>query len=202
MASYPAPIEQLIDHLVRLPGIGRRGAERLVTHLLASPTEQVAQLGAAIGELRGLVRSCSRCGAWSEGEFCEICEDPARDGERVCVVERPADVYAFEESGAFNGRYHVLGGTLSPLHGVGPDDLNIERFVRRVGEEGLREAILALSPTVEGDATALYLARRIESADLEVTRIGLGLPLGASLGYADPGTLRLALEGRRKIDSR
>jgi len=123
----------------------------------------------------------------------------------LCVVERPADIYAFEESGAFEGQYHVLGGTLSPLHGVGPEDLDIERFVRRVEEPGekagetVREVILALSPTVEGDATALYIAHRIESPDLAVTRIGLGLPLGASLGYADPGTLRLALEGRRKV---
>jgi recombination protein RecR len=198
--GYPAAVETLIEQLRRLPGIGRRGAERIVTHLLEAAPEQTRELTAALTALRDHVRNCTRCGSWCEGDLCRICDNPHRANGRLCVVERPPDLYAFEESGAFDGRYHVLGGTISPLGGVMPDDLNIESLLRRVRDENVQEVIVALSPTVEGDATALYLAQRLAPLGVSVMRIGLGLPLGASLGYADPGTLKLALEGRRRMD--
>ena len=200
MASLPRPIGDLIEQLKRLPGIGRRGAERIVTHLLESPGEQAGALAEAIGGLKAGIRACERCGAWASEATCDICADVRRDGELVCVVERSADIYAFEDSGAFEGRYHVLGGTLSPLGGVGPDDLKIRELAARIPGQGIREIIVATSPTVEGDATALYLSQQLEPLGVRVTRIGLGLPLGASLGYADAGTLRVALEGRRRLE--
>lgn len=200
MASLPGPIAELIEKLIRLPGIGRRGAERLVTHLLAAPEEQVGALAEALAELRGRVKACSVCGHWSEGDLCAICGDPSRREPSLCVVESSTDLYAFEQSGAFSGRYHVLGGRLSPLGGVTPEDLNIERLLVRVRDESITEVIVATSPTVEGDATAMYLARRLGPLGVEVARIGLGVPLGASLGYADAGTLKLAFEGRRRLE--
>lgn len=200
MAKLPGPISDLIEKLIRLPGIGRRGAERLVTYLLSAPEEQVESLAESLVKLRSQVNACSICGHWSEGEVCAICADPARCEPRLCVVESASDLYAFEQSGAFTGRYHVLGGRLSPLGGVTPEDLNIERLVVRVRDETIKEVIIATSPTVEGDATAMYLARRLAPLGVEVARIGLGLPLGASLGYADAGTLKLAFEGRRRLD--
>jgi recombination protein RecR len=200
MAKLPGPIADLIEKLIRLPGIGRRGAERLVTHLLTAPEEQVESLADSLVKLRTQVNACQLCGHWCEGDLCTICADPARREARLCVVESSSDLFAFEQSGAFAGRYHVLGGRLSPLNGVTPEELNIERLMRRIRDEAIVEVIVATSPTVEGDATATYLARRIAPLGVEVARIGLGLPLGASLGYADAGTLRLALEGRRRLD--
>lgn len=200
MAAFPAPIESLIEQLVRLPGIGRRGAERLVTYLLRVPSGQVQDLADALTQMKEEVRPCTVCGAWAGGELCSICADAHRSTERVCVIEQPVDVYAFEGSGAFDGRYHVLGGTISPLDGIGPDDLAVDALLRRIEPEGVAEVIVALSPTVQGDATAIYLSQLLGERGVEVTRIGLGVPLGANLGYADPGTLRLALEGRRKMD--
>jgi len=197
--GYPAAVESLIEQLRRLPGIGRRGAERLVTHLLEAPPAQTQELIAALGTLGERVRNCERCGSWCESQNCRLCDNEHRANGRLCVVERPTDLYAFEESGAFDGRYHVLGGTISPLGGVMPDDLNIESLLKRIGEESIQEVILALSPTVEGDATAHYIAQLLVPMGVSVMRIGLGLPLGASLGYADPGTLKLALEGRRRM---
>lgn len=199
MARYPVSIERLLDQLTRLPGIGRRGATRIAEYLLEAPRGQARDLAEALARLRDEVRACRQCGAWAEAELCAICGDERRRGERICVVEHPPDIYAFEESGAFDGRYHVLGGTLSPLDGIGPDDLNIDRLEERVREEGTEEVILALSPSVQGDATAMYLAEALGRLGVGVTRIGLGLPLGANLNYADPGTLKLALEGRRKM---
>lgn len=199
--GYPAAVESLIEQLRRLPGIGRRGAERIVTHLLEASSSQTTDLVRALGELHERVRACETCGAWCEAPQCRICMNNHRANGRICIIERPTDLYAFEESGAFDGRYHVLGGTISPLGGVMPDDLNIDQLLRRVGEESITEAIVALSPTVEGDATSLYLAQQLRPMGVSVMRIGLGLPLGASLGYADPGTLKLALEGRRRMDA-
>lgn len=198
--GYPAAVESLIEQLRRLPGIGRRGAERIVTHLLEASPRQAEDLVAALGALRERVHPCPRCGSWCEEAECRICRNEHRANGRLCVVERPTDLYAFEESGAFDGCYHVLGGTISPLGGVMPEDLSIDRLLGRVREEAIQEVIIALSPTVEGDATALYLAQQLAPLGVSVTRIGLGLPLGASLGYADPGTLKLALEGRRRMD--
>lgn len=198
--GYPAAVESLIEQLRRLPGIGRRGAERIVTHLLEASPQQTEDLVRALGELHAKVRACETCGAWCEAAHCRICMNEHRANGRLCIIERPTDLYAFEESGAFDGRYHVLGGTISPLGGVMPEDLSIDHLMRRVKDESIQEAIIALSPTVEGDATALYLAQQLRPMGVSVMRIGLGLPLGASLGYADPGTLKLALEGRRQMD--
>ena len=200
MASDPGPIEKLMERLVRLPGIGRRGAERVVAHLLDAPPGEAKALGEALIDFRAKVRTCERCGSWCEDKLCAICSDPRREEGRLCVVERPADLKAFEQSGAFHGRYHVLGGTLSPLHGVTPDHLNIDPLLRRIREEEIKEVIVATSPTVEGDATAHYLAQQLAPLGVEVTRIGIGVPLGANLSYADAGTLKLALEGRRKLE--
>lgn len=198
MLLFPAAIETLMHELSRLPGVGRRAAERIVVHLMDSPPERARGLADAIANLRSNVRACARCGAWAEREFCSICADPRRDASRVLVVERPSDIQSFEQSGAWAGLYHVLGGSLSPMRGVMPEDLSVEPLKRRIAEEGVREVVVATSPTVEGDATAHYLAQELDSLGAEVARIGMGLPLGANLGYADPGTLKLALEGRRR----
>lgn len=200
MASLPAAIQNLVDQLILLPGIGRRGAERIVTHLMSAPSEKASALAEAVGELRGRTHVCHQCDAWCDDALCSICADPGRDGECLCVVEQPSDLYAFEQAGVFNGRYHVLGGTLSPMSGVTPEDLNIASLLKRVKEEPIREVIIATSPNVQGDATAHYLAQQLGALEVEVARIGVGIPLGANLGYADPGTLKLALEGRRKMN--
>lgn len=199
MAGYPEGIERLLHEFQRLPGVGRRAAERIVTHLMDAPEGRARALAEAVGGLRASVVPCPRCGMWSDGGECGICRDARRDSTRICVVERPADVHAFEQSGAWSGLYHVLGGVLSPLRGVGPDELSLDALERRVREETPREIIVATSPTVEGDATAHYVARILESLGVTVARIGLGIPLGAGIGYADAGTLRLALEGRRAL---
>ncbi len=200
MAAFPPAIEAVIGELTRLPGIGRRGAERIVIHLLDQPPQQAEELARAVARLRSEIHPCHRCGNWAEEELCRICSDPARQDGTLCVVERPPDLHAFEQSGGFHGRYHILGGTLSPLRGVTPEALSIELLERRIPEEEIREVIVATSPTVEGDATALYLAHRLAPLGVDVARIGIGVPLGASLGYADSGTLKLAIEGRRKLD--
>ncbi|MBI3735518.1 recombination protein RecR, partial [Candidatus Sumerlaeota bacterium] len=180
MAALPAAIESLIHELTRLPGIGRRGAERIVTHLLDHPGEQAHLLADALERLRREIRTCEICGNWADGPVCPICSDERRRDGRICVVERPSDLYAFEQSGVFSGRYHVLGGTLSPLHGITPEQLRIEPLERRIKSEGIKEVIIATSPTVEGDATALYLAQRLRPLGVESARIGVGLPLGAN----------------------
>jgi recombination protein RecR len=199
MTRLPDALEALLHELTRLPGIGRRGAERLAVHLLEADAEQPLALARAIERLRAEVRPCALCGNWAEGERCPICADPHRANGQLCVVERPADLWAFEAAGAFEGRYHVLGGTLSPLGGVTAEDLRIDALERRIGEESIREVILATNASVEGDATAHYLARRLAATGMQVTRIAQGVPLGGHLGYADAGTLRLALEGRRPL---
>ena len=200
MARLPAALENLLHELTRLPGIGRRGAERIAMHLLQAPPEQVQTLAQALERLRKEVKSCAVCGNWAQGEICAICADERRRNGQLCIVERPTDLWAFEQAEAFGGRYHVLGGTLSPLSGVTADDLRIEELERRIGEEAIREVILATNPSVEGDATAHYLARRLAPLQVNVTRIAQGVPLGSHLGYADAGTLRLALEGRRTLE--
>lgn len=197
---YPAAIERLIQELTRLPGIGRRGAERIVTHLMERPEEQSRALADAAARLKGEVGVCSTCGGWCDGDVCELCSNPTLADGPICVVEHPTDRVAFEQAGVFQGRFHILGGVLSPLRGIAPDDLNIGSLEERIRRDGIKELIIATSPTVEGDATALYLARRLAPLGVKAARIGVGLPLGANLGYADPGTLKLALEGRRVIE--
>lgn len=201
MARLPRPVEDLLEELRRLPGIGPRGAERIAVHLMAAPAGQSHALADALRRAADQVQLCAVCGNWCEGRMCTVCRDPARANGKLCVVERVVDLWAFEHAEAFDGRYHILGGTLSPLAGVTPDDLRIAELEARMADEAIAEVILATNPNVDGDATAHYLAQRLAPSGCRVTRIALGLPLGGHLDYADAGTLRLALEGRRGMAS-
>ena len=199
MVRFPDPLQHLLNELTRLPGIGRRGAERLALHLLEAPPERTETLAEALRQLKLRIRRCRLCGNWSEETLCGFCADPARKNGLLCVVEQPSDLWAFEQADVFGGRYHVLGGTISPMSGITAEDLRIESLIDRIQQERISEVILATNPSVEGDATAQYLLGRLKPLRLHVSRIGLGVPLGAHLGYADSGTLRLALEGRRDL---
>lgn len=200
MAPFPKALEQLVTEFSRLPGVGRRGAERMAFALLTGESEQTVSLVRALERLHGDVGLCERCGFYTDEGRCAICDNPSRQAALLCVVETPLDVIAFERAGGFEGLYHVLGGSLSPLKGVTPDDLAMDALGRRIEENGVTELILATSPSVEGDATALYIARTYGREDLSITRIGRGVPMGGSLDLTDGATLRLALEGRRAFD--
>jgi recombination protein RecR len=199
MTTLPQPVIALIAALKGLPGIGPRSAERLALHLVQADASGVRLLAENLIAARERVAGCQRCGALTEVQPCGICDDPRRDGSVVCVVERPTDLLSFERSGSFKGRYHVLGGRLSPLDGVGPEDLRIEALTHRIDSEGFREIILALSGDVEGDATTHYLARLYFGRGVRITRLAQGLPAGAGLEYADELTLSRAMEGRREF---
>lgn len=198
MTNLAAPIERLIAELSKLPGIGRKSAQRLSFHLLAAPREQTEALARAILEVREKIRYCTVCFNLSEDDRCPICADPRRETATVCVVESPSDVAVIERSGVYRGVYHVLGGALSPLKDVGPEDLRIQPLLDRVREGALREAILATSSDVEGEATAMYLSRILKPLGLSVSRLAQGLPAGADLEFTDDLTLQRALEGRRE----
>lgn len=200
MVRLPSALEVLLHELRRLPGVGRRAAERLALHLLEAPAEDAAALARAIEQLRHEVHACKNCGNFTDGELCSICSDERRATGQLCVVEKPSDLWAFEQAEAYRGRYHVLGGTLSPLAGVTADDLRIDELEKRIEREQIKEVILATNPSVDGDATAIYLAHRLAPLGLKVTRIAQGVPLGGHLDYADAGTLRLALDGRRPVE--
>ena len=200
MLRYAAPLQRVIQELERLPGVGPKSAQRLALYLMRARPEDVAALGQAILELRESVRECVCCHNYSEGERCPVCEDPTRDRSVLCVVEQPSDLMALERAGEYRGLYHVLGGVLSPLDGVGHEDLTVDHLLARVEELRPREVILATSPTVEGDATAEYLRRLLEGRGVMVTRIALGLPVGGDLDYADQVTVARALRGRRPMD--
>lgn len=199
MSFYPAPIRQLIHHMARLPGIGEKTAERLALHLLYTADRYVEDLGQSILDVKRKVRLCSRCFSLADGELCAICRNPARDGSLVCVVEQPGDMVALEKSGAFAGHYHVLSGVLSPLNGVGPDDIRIRELLQKVAAGGVREVVLATGTSVEGEATAAYIAARLESLAVTVTRIAAGIPMGGDLKYVDQVTLKKAMEARRAL---
>ncbi len=192
-------IDDLATELAKLPGIGRKTALRLTYHLLKQPPEQGLRLAAALTVLGERVRPCSRCFNFTEEELCEICRDPRRDPALLCVVEEPSDIGAIERAGEFRGLYHVLGGRLSPLDGVGPDDLQIDTLVRRVTAERPREVILATNPSLEGEATALYVQRQLATLGVVVSRIARGLPVGGDLEYADGVTIAQALASRRAM---
>jgi len=193
-------IDDLAGELARLPGIGRKTALRLTFHLLKSPLEDAQRLARAILAVRERVRACSRCGNLSERETCAICESPRRDAATLCVVEEASDISAIERTGEYRGVYHVLGGHLSPLDGVGPAELNITGLLARLGgEEPVREVVLATNPSVEGEATALYLHKLIAPLGVRVTRIARGLPIGGDLEYADGVTIAEALNSRREL---
>ncbi len=199
MSSLPEPVRQLAAALGQLPGVGPRTAERLALHLVQSDPAQVQLLANALVEGRSRTVTCTVCGALAEASPCPICSDSKRDTTLLCVVERVLDVISLEKSGTFRGVYHVLGGKLSPLNGVGPEDLRIAELQQRVAEGTAREVILALGSDVEGDATAAYLATLLNSADLRVSRLAQGLPAGSGLEFADELTLTRALEGRRDV---
>jgi recombination protein RecR len=194
----PEPITTLAAELGRLPGIGPRSAERLALHLAQAEPETVRQLAGALVHAREKIHACSLCGALTERDPCAICSDPRRDDTSICLVERPVDVFTLEKAGAFRGKYHVLGGKISPLNGVEPEDLRIAALEARMGA-GVREIILALSTDVEGDATSFYLAKRLAGKGAKISRLAYGLPAGSGLEFADEVTLNRALEGRRDL---
>ena len=199
MSTTPPALSALIEELVRLPGIGPKTAQRLAFHLLKVPRDQAAALAQAVVALKDRTRLCVRCFNITEEEVCGICQDARRDVQLLCVVEEVNDLLAIEKSREYRGLYHVLGGSLSPLEGRGPDQIRGKEMVERLEAGGVREVILATNPNVEGEATALYLLRLLKPFQVKVTRIALGLPMGGDLEYADEVTLARALEGRREI---
>ncbi|MGH2792740.1 MAG: recombination mediator RecR [Actinomycetota bacterium] len=196
---FEGPVQDLIDALRRLPGVGAKSAQRLAFHLLRAPAEEANALSDAIRSAKEKVTICGECFNVSEGERCKFCRDSRRDGTLICVVEEPADIIAVERTQEFRGRYHVLGGHISPIDGIGPDDLRMRELVERIGKGEVKEVILATNPTVEGEATAIYLANLLKPLGLRITRIASGLPVGGDLEYADEVTLGRALEGRREL---
>jgi recombination protein RecR len=199
-------LELLIEELVKLPSVGQKSAQRLALHLLRVPREDALRLAEAIRAVRERVGFCATCGNFSEGDPCALCRDPQRDARLLCVVEQPGDVLALERTGAFRGRYHVLGGALSPLEGTSPEQLRIRELLERLRTNGadgapeVREIILATNPNVNGEATALYLSRLIGPLGVKVTRIARGVPMGSDLEYSDLVTLSRALDGRREVE--
>lgn len=196
---YTPPVERLVEELSKLPGVGPKTAQRLAFHILKIPGEEARALAEAIVEAREKVTYCRRCYNFSQSELCEYCRDPRRDPAQVCVVERPQDIVAVERTGEYRGLYHVLGGAISPIDGVGPDDLRVKELLQRVREEGVQEVIVATNPRVEGEATAMYLADLLRPLGVKVTRIASGVPVGGDLEYADEVTLGRALKGRREL---
>ncbi len=192
-------ITRLIEALNKLPGIGQRSAERIVFYLLKAPLDDSLQLGELLKEVRTETRFCKLCHNLADAELCRICNDPARDRETLCVVEDPKDVSAMEKTGSFKGLYHVLLGSLSPLEGVGPEELRIGDLLRRVRQEKIREVILATNPNTEGETTALYLAEALRPQQIKLSRIARGIPVGSAIEYMDPATLQRSLEGRHSF---
>ena len=197
---YEGAVQDLIDELGRLPGVGPKSAQRIAFHLLAADPEDVRRLASALVEVTEKVRFCRTCGNVAEAEECRICRDPRRDVSVICVVEEPKDVAAVEKIREFRGRYHVLGGAISPIDGVGPDNLRIRELMARLADGSVTELILATDPNLEGEATATYIARLVKPLGLRVTRPACGLPVGGDLEYADEVTLGRAFEGRRLLD--
>jgi recombination protein RecR len=192
-------IDELVGELARLPGIGRKTALRLAFHILKSPEDDARRLSRAVLAVRERVRACAECGNLTEASPCEICSSPRRDATLVCVVEEASDILAIERTGEYRGLYHVLGGRLSPLDGIGPAELSLEPLLRRLGQGGVAEVVLATNPSVEGEATALYLGRLLAPLGVRVTRLARGLPVGGDLEYADGVTIAEALAGRREL---
>jgi recombination protein RecR len=197
-SAYTPPVQALIDELGRLPGVGPKSAQRIAFHLLKAPADDANRLATAIAEAKAKVRFCSRCFNFAEGELCPICLDERRTSQVLCVVEESRDIVALERTGEFHGRYHVLLGAMSPLDGVGPEQLKMKELFARLEPEGVEEVILCTNPNTEGEVTALYAARMLKPLGVKVTRIASGLPVGGDLEYADELTLGRALEGRRE----
>ncbi|MBN1290019.1 MAG: recombination protein RecR [Actinobacteria bacterium] len=199
MVLYAEPLENLIEQLCRLPGIGPKSAERLAFFMLSIPREDAARLAEAIIDIKEKIHFCGICFNISEGDICSVCSDSRRDPTTICVVEEPKDILAVEKTGAFKGRYHVLGGAISPIDGIGPEELRFRELVQRLGQGGIREIIVATNPNAEGEATAVYLSGLVRPLGVTVTRIASGLPVGGDLEYADEVTLGRAIEGRKEL---
>ena len=198
MQSAPA-IQKLLDELERLPGVGPKSAQRIAYWILNTDRATALRLAQSITEVKDSVRFCSRCFNYAEGDECDICRNPSRDTSLLCVVSEPRDIPPIERTAVFSGIYHVLGGALSPMEGIGPDDLHIAQLMRRLSSEGIREVVIATNPNVEGETTAAYLARLIKPLGVKVTRLASGLPVGGDLEFADEVTLGRALEARRVL---
>jgi recombination protein RecR len=196
---YEGPIQDLIDELARLPGIGPKSAQRLAFWLVKTPPDEAKRLAAAIVRAKDLISFCRECGNVAEGDRCRICADESRDRTVLCVVEEPKDAATIERASLHKGRYHILGGAISPLDGVGPDDLRVQELLERVERDHVTEVILAMNPNLEGNATAMYVAALLKPLGIRVTRLASGLPVGGDLEYADEVTLSQALEGRREV---
>lgn len=196
---YEGPIQDLIDELSRLPGIGPKSAQRLAFYLVKAPPDEAKRLAEAIVHAKERISFCRECGNVAEGELCRICRDQGRDPTVLCVVEEPKDAATIEKAGVVKGRYHVLGGAISPLDGIGPEDLRVQELLDRVERNGVTEVIIATNPNLEGNATAMYVAALLKPAGVKVTRLASGLPVGGDLEYADEVTLSQALEGRREM---
>jgi recombination protein RecR len=199
MNYYPPSIRNLIRQIAKLPGIGEKTAERLALHLLHAPRKDAELLARSIVDIKERTQLCTICHAWSDSDFCPVCSDPGRDPRVICVVEHPADMIAIEKSGAYSGRYHILGGALSPLDGIGPNELRIASLLERVPREEVVEVVLATGTNVEGEATAAFLAERLAPLSVRVTRIASGVPMGGDLKYVDQVTLKRAMESRHAV---
>ncbi|MCP3922380.1 MAG: recombination protein RecR [Desulfobacterales bacterium] len=196
MNHYPKSVLDLIENLSKLPGVGKKTAERLSMHILRAPRSEAEKLASSIITLKNNMRLCGKCFALSEGELCSICSNPGRESSIICVVERIADMVAIEKSGGFKGLYHVLQGVLSPMDGIGPNDLRIRELFTRIKSEHIREVVVATSTNVEGEATASYLTKKLKETNITVTRIASGVPMGGDLKYVDQVTLKMAMEAR------
>lgn len=199
MHHYPASIRELIRNFSKLPGIGEKTAERLAIHILRQPVAEVEKLAQSLVAVKQKIKLCAMCFALSDTEKCQICQDPSRDGTQLCIVEQPADMVSIEKSGAYKGLYHVLGGALAPLEGIGPQDLRIKELFDRIKQGAVKELIIATGTSVEGESTAGYIAQQLSSQPVKVTRIATGVPVGGDLKYVDQMTLRCAMESRRGI---
>jgi len=199
MQHYPKPIRELIRGLSKLPGIGEKTAERLAIHILRSSLNDAEALAHSIVSVKQKIRLCAKCFGLSDDELCDICRNQSRDETLLCVVEQPADMIALEKSCAFNGLYHILGGSLAPMEGVGPGDLRLRELLERVGPQGVKEVILATGTSLEGEATAAYIAQQLADRNVRVSRIASGVPVGGDLKYIDQMTLKCALDGRHAL---
>jgi len=199
MSDFAAPLQRLIDEFRRLPGIGQKSAQRLAFYVLRSPRDQAAALASALTDVKDNLGICAECNNISDGELCPYCRDPNRDRTSICIVEEPHSILPVETTRSFNGLYHVLHGAISPLRGIGPEQLKIKGLLDRIGKEDVKEIILANNPTVEGEATAVYLSRLLKPLGIKVTRIAMGIPVGSDLEFADEVTMLKSLENRREM---
>jgi recombination protein RecR len=199
MVQYAKPLARLIGEFEKLPGIGPKSAQRLAFYLLRLSNEEAQSLSDAITEVKRRIGYCRQCFNFADQDLCEICRDTRRDPAQLCVVADPRDLIALEKTGEFKGLYHVLGGVLAPMEGVGPDDLRIRELIERLGERPVEELILAMNPTIEGSTTAMYLAQQLKPLGIKITRIAQGVPVGSDLDYIDPSTMIQAFEGRREM---